>query len=160
MTVEPSAPLQKLRGEIDAIDQALLEMLVDRARISLQVAEIKKRQEAGTTYQPEREQEILERLQRLNKNLQSPLPNEHLERLWREILSTSRALQRSIIGGGTVAYLGPEGTFTEAAVLQRFGTSSRSEPASSIGEVFRMVEHEQVDYGVVPGGEFHRRGSE
>jgi len=49
-----------------------------------------------------------------------------------------------------IAFLGPEGTFTQAAALKHFGQSIRGIPLRAIDEVFREVEAGAADYGVVP----------
>src|SRR5690625_7550315 len=75
-----------------------------------------------------------------------PLPETSVALLFRELMSACLALERTL----EVAFLGPEGTFTEAAGLKHFGHAVRSRPLATIGEVFQQVEAGQVDYAVVP----------
>jgi chorismate mutase/prephenate dehydratase len=92
---------------------------------------------------PEREAEVVRRLVSENSG---PLPSAALQAIWSEILSSCRALEAAL----TIAYLGPQATFTHQAALQRFGSSVIYRPARSIAEVFDDVEHHRVDFGVVP----------
>jgi chorismate mutase/prephenate dehydratase len=135
--------LKAIRTRIDQIDQKLQDLISERARCALEVARLK--QDAGDReyYRPEREAQVLQTV--LGRN-QGPLDDEVVARLFREIMSACLALQRPI----TVAYLGPEGTYTQAAVLKHFGLSVTSCPLTAIDEVFREVEAGAVDYGVVP----------
>jgi chorismate mutase/prephenate dehydratase len=94
-------------------------------------------------YRPEREAEVLRKALERNRG---PLRNEEIARLFREIMSACLAQQEPL----KVAFLGPEGTFTQAAVLKHFGSSVRALPLPAIDEVFREVEGGIADFGVVP----------
>lgn len=131
--------LKQLRNEIDAIDDELLRLINARAQLAQQVG----RQKSGVVYRPERESQIFSRLQYANTG---PLRNEHIEHLFTEIISICRALEEPL----TVAYLGPQGTFSEEAVTKRFGSAVNSMPCSSIDDIFRKVESGAANYGVVP----------
>ena len=134
--------LEKLRKRIDEIDQEILNLLNKRTTIVLDVAHIK-RHENATYYSPEREREIVDRLTSLNKG---PFPNETLKFIYREILSASLALEEPL----SVAYLGPSATFTHLAALRHFGSSARFVPTESIKGVFDAVDSNKAEYGVVP----------
>jgi chorismate mutase/prephenate dehydratase len=134
--------LDDWRSRINDLDNQILNLLTQRAEAALQIGALKRRQEAPS-YAPEREAEILRRLTSDNRG---PLPAEAIEAIWREVLSGCRALERA----PTVAYLGPQATFTHQAALDRFGSGATLESARSIAEVFDVVERGQVDYGVVP----------
>ncbi|SDV51097.1 prephenate dehydratase [Chitinasiproducens palmae] len=134
--------LAPLRARIDEIDAALIDLLNQRARVALEVGEVKKHFDAPV-FRPERERQVIERLQRLG---QGPLANEHVEAIWRQIMSASRAIEAP----QAVAYLGPEGTFSEQAALAYFGDATDRVAAPSIDEVFRAVESGAVDFAVVP----------
>ncbi|MCP5159870.1 MAG: prephenate dehydratase [Gammaproteobacteria bacterium] len=139
-----AAGLQALRERIDALDQQILTLISERARCAQQVGVIK--QAAGATgnfYRPEREVQVLRRVIEAN---QGPLSNEEMARLFREIMSACLALEEPL----KIAFLGPEGTFTQAAALKHFGKSIYSIPLRAIDEVFREVEAGSADYGVVP----------
>lgn len=135
--------LQELRTQIDDIDDRLLRLISERARCAQQVAEVKA--SAGDTgfYRPEREAQVLRRVMEKNPG---PLNNEDMALLFREIMSVCLALEKPI----SVAYLGPEGTFTQEAVLKHFGQSALCLPMFAIDEVFREVDAGAASYGVVP----------
>jgi chorismate mutase/prephenate dehydratase len=141
---EPSVSLEALRQRIDALDNDILRLISERAACAQQVAEIKAEHEPGAVfYRPEREAQVLRRIMELN---QGPLDSEEMARLFREIMSACLALEQPV----KVAYLGPEGTFTQQAALKHFGESAISLPMAAIDEVFREVEAGAVNYGVVP----------
>jgi chorismate mutase / prephenate dehydratase len=136
--------ISELRASIDAIDDEFVRLLNERAGLSIQVGEIKRAIEAEPQlYRPDREAQILRRLSALNPG---PLPDEDLLRVMREIISSCLSLEQKL----RIAYLGPEGTFTHAAVLKHFGGAVEPVPMTSIGDVFRDVEAHASDYGVVP----------
>lgn len=143
---KPPAPLdlEKVRGQIDAIDEKIHALINDRARLA-QLVGISKTREGKTVdfYRPEREAQVLRMARERNTG---PLRDEEILRLFREIMSACLAQQEPL----KVAFLGPEGTFTQAAVLTHFGHSVRALPLSSIDEVFHEVEAGSADFGVVP----------
>jgi chorismate mutase/prephenate dehydratase len=135
--------LGAVRATIDAIDEQLHALLNERARLAQQVGISKTA--AGTTvdfYRPEREAQVLRMVKERNHG---PLRTEDLLRLFREIMSACLAQQEPL----KVAFLGPEGTFTQTAVLTHFGHSVRALPLPSVDEVFHEVESGSVDFGVV-----------
>jgi chorismate mutase/prephenate dehydratase len=132
-------PLKQLRDQIDAIDSELLKLVSTRADLARQIGQLKN----GMAYRPEREAQVLARLSKLNSG---PLANEQVARLFTEIMSLCRALEQPL----TVAYLGPRGTFSEEAVLKRFGSMVTTLACGSIDDVFRKVESGAAGYGVVP----------
>jgi len=134
--------LEKLRRLIDEIDDGILNLLNKRSAIVLDIARIK-RNENAKYYYPEREREILERLTTLNKG---PFPNGTLKVIYREILSASLSLEEPL----KVAYLGPPATFTHLAAMGHFGSSAQFVPTDSIKGVFNAVESNKAEYGVVP----------
>jgi chorismate mutase/prephenate dehydratase len=134
--------LKQVRDAIDAIDQELVERLNERARLVAEVGRIK--QDTGAPiFQPEREAEVVRRVVKASRG---PLPGTAIEAIYREIMSASRAIQRPL----SVAYLGPAGTFSELALLKKFGGSVQSQSCASIDEVFRAAESERADYAIVP----------
>jgi len=136
--------LLALRDRIDAIDGEIARLISERAECALKVAEVKKAAgEDVQFYRPEREAQVLRRAMERN---QGPLTDEEMARLFREIMSACLALEEPV----KVAYLGPEGTFTQQAALKHFGNSAQSHPLAAIDEVFREVEAGAVNYGVVP----------
>lgn len=137
--------LLSLRDRIDAIDSEIGRLISERARCAQQVAEVKKQSAGGNTlfYRPEREAQVLRKAMERNEG---PLSDEEMARLFREIMSACLALEQPV----KVAYLGPEGTFTQQAAAKHFGASARALPFASIDDVFREVEAGAVHYGVVP----------
>ena len=141
------AQLQALRNRIDSIDEKILELISERAQCAQTVAQVKQKSlPAGAKpvyYRPEREAWVLKHIMELNKG---PLDNEEMARLFREIMSACLALEEPL----KVAYLGPEGTFTQAAAIKHFGHSVISVPMAAIDEIFREVAAGAVQFGVVP----------
>ena len=136
--------LQAIRVRIDALDTQILELLNERARCAEQVAHAKLAEDPNAKfYRPEREAQILTRMLSIN---QGPLRNEQITHLFREIISSCLALEESMC----IAYLGPEGTFTQEATLKHFGLGVGTQSVDSIPQVFREVEAGRVRYGVVP----------
>jgi chorismate mutase / prephenate dehydratase len=134
--------LQDLRKQIDAIDAQLLELLSQRARLAQEVGHAKGRSQTQF-FSPERERQVFERLTAENPG---PLPGPALKAIYREIISASRALEAPM----RIAYLGPAGTFSHRAALDKFGTSSELKPCDTIPDVFDAVERHEADYGIVP----------
>jgi chorismate mutase/prephenate dehydratase len=144
-TVAPQISLAEVRGRIDAVDRELQDLISERARLAQVVGVTKRASGAPTSdfYRPEREAEVLRNVMERNAG---PLTNEEMVRLFREIMSACLAQQQPL----KVAFLGPEGTFTQQAVLKHFGHSVRALPLASIDEVFREVESGAADFGIVP----------
>jgi chorismate mutase/prephenate dehydratase len=142
--VPATANLSDIRNDIDAIDARIHALLNERARLAQLVGISKSASgKAVDFYRPEREAEVLRLALKRN---QGPLRNEEIARLFREIMSACLAQQEPL----KVAFLGPEGTFTQAAVIKHFGSSVRSLPLAAIDEVFHEVEGGVADFGVVP----------
>ena len=136
--------LASLRDEIDAIDAEVLTLLNRRARVAQRVGELKRAtDEHAQVFRPEREAQVVRRLGVLNDG---PLPDDAIATIYREIMSACRALERSAV----VAYLGPEGTYSEHAVILQFGRSVERRPCATIDEIFREVEATSSDFGVIP----------
>lgn len=139
--------LETLREAIDRIDQEIQRLINERAKCAQQVAEVKLRDSgAGENvlyYRPEREAQVLRRVMERN---QGPLSQEAVALLFREIMSACLALEEPM----RIAYLGPEGTFTQAAAIKHFGHAVKSVPQTTIDEVFREVHAGAAHYGVVP----------
>jgi len=142
----PAVPdLRSIRERIDEIDERIHELLNERARYAQQVG-LSKRGEGLSTadfYKREREAQVLRKALERNKG---PLRNEEIVRLFREIMSACLAQQEPL----KIAFLGPEGTFSQQAVLKHFGHSVRALPLPAISEVFEEVQAGHADFGVVP----------
>ena len=136
--------LDDLRNEIDELDQKLQDLLNQRAALAHKVAEVKTATDPNPVfYRPEREAQVLRRVKERN---QGPLDGETMARFFREVMSACLALEQRM----KVAFLGPEGTFTQQAALKHFGHAVESLPLGAIDEVFREVESGAANYGVVP----------
>ncbi|MCZ6887879.1 MAG: prephenate dehydratase [Gammaproteobacteria bacterium] len=136
--------LDEVRKRIDAVDRDLQRLLNERADLAQRVAKIKSAEtdEAPVFYRPEREAQILKRVRDEN---QGPLSDDNMARLFREIISCCLSLEQPL----TIAYLGPAGTYTEAAVLKQFGHFATTRAQTSVDEVFREVESGSAHYGLV-----------
>ncbi len=144
MTAAGKVDIVALRAQIDVIDEQIHALINERASWAQKVG-FSKAATGGAArfYRPEREAEVLRKALERNKG---PLSNEEILRLFREIMSACLAQQEPL----KVAFLGPEGTFTQQAVLKHFGHSVRSLALPSIDEVFHEVESGAADFGVVP----------
>lgn len=136
------ADLTKLRRRIDRVDTQILSLLNERLRLVGQIGKLKGRYSLPY-YDPTREKKIFERLRRRNAG---PLTDEALKRIFTELFSASRNLERPL----RVAFLGPRWTFTEQASRQHFGSAPAYVPLPAISEIFSEVERGDADYGVVP----------
>jgi chorismate mutase / prephenate dehydratase len=145
---KPSASaLQSFRTRIDAVDAQLHQLINERAALARAAGQAKLKDSASVDYyRPEREAEVLRLALQRNRKLKGGLKDEEILRLFREIMSACLAQEEPL----KVGYLGPEGTFTQAAVLRHFGHSVLALPLSSIDEVFQEVESAHADFGVVP----------
>ena len=136
--------LQAIRQRIDDIDLQVQALLNQRAEMAQEVARIKiANGEQTDFYRPEREAMVLRQVMERN---QGPLDAKEVARLFREIMSACLAAEKPL----QVAYLGPEGSFTQAATLKQFGGSVDPKPLSTIADVFHEVEVGNASYGVVP----------
>ncbi len=139
-----SPDLLKYRDKVDSIDSEILALLSQRAECAKAIGKIKQSQTVAVPfYRPEREKAVLERLVGLNKG---PLPDKEIHRLFREVMSACLALEMPM----DIAYLGPEGTFTQAAVLKQFGHSVNTVAMRTIPDVFKSVQSENAHFGIVP----------
>ncbi len=150
-TEDKTPSLASLRETIDALDANILQLLNERASAAVKVADAKKAEalangnpdEPLSFYRPEREAQIFRSLNEANTG---PLHNEHLHRIYKEIISSCLALEEKL----TIGFLGPEGTYSEEATLKHFGNSVSVSPYAAISEIFSAVEAGQVRFGVVP----------
>jgi chorismate mutase/prephenate dehydratase len=134
--------LQEHRQAIDRLDQQIVRLLNERTTHVLEIGQIKLKT-GDEIYAPHRERAVLQRVSRRN---QGPITNEGLRAIYREIMSSALALEKTL----TIAYLGPEATFTHQAAIKRFGASLRYVSQQTIADVFSEVSKHRADYGVVP----------
>ena len=134
--------INKLRKTVDLIDSRLVKLLNDRARVILGIGKLKEKTNSSV-YVPEREKEVYKKLTAKNAG---PLSSDALKAIFREIMSGSFELERPL----TIAYLGPECTFTHLASMKKFGSSVTYNACGTITDIFSEVEKGMADYGVVP----------
>ena len=134
--------IEKARKEIDSIDSQILDLLNRRGKKALEIARFKTLR-GKSYYSPEREKFILERLSKKNRG---PISEDGLKDIYREILSACRNLEAPL----KVAYLGPEGSFSHVAAMEKFGSSIEFIPSGDIAGVFTAVEKDEADLGMVP----------
>jgi chorismate mutase / prephenate dehydratase len=142
-TVDPGRDLLALRDRIDALDEKIQALIAERARCAKEIGVVKGLTSTADFYRPEREAQVLRRVVERNKG---PLSNDEMVRLFRELMSACLAQEEPL----KVAYLGPEGTFTQSAVFKHFGHSVHDIAVSTIDEVFFEVHAGAADFGVAP----------
>ena len=141
---ENELDLKAVREEIDALDEQIQRLISERARLAFRVRKSKgSLPSAVDYYRPEREAQVLRAV--IERN-QGPLSDSEMLRLFREIMSACLAQQEPL----KVAYLGPEGTFTQQAVHRHFGHSVHELSHPAIDAVFEQVQAGEADFGVVP----------
>jgi len=144
MTQPDPDSLAGLRQSIDAVDDQVLGLLNQRAKLAAEVGRLKSAAEPETIFHaPKREREVLARLESVNPG---PFPSAAVRTVFQEVMSACLSLEKPL----RVAFLGPEGTFTHLAARHQFGGSSQALPQGTIAAVFQAVERQRADYGVVP----------
>ncbi|MFN3409222.1 MAG: prephenate dehydratase [Limisphaerales bacterium] len=134
--------LTEHRKAIDALDEQLVRLLNERTKHVLEIGELK-RKAGEEIYAPHRELAVLNRVCKLNPG---PIPNDSIRAIYREIMSSALSVEKSM----TIAYLGPEATFTHQAAIKKFGSSLRYAAQRTIADVFAEVARGRAEYGVVP----------
>ncbi|MCX7633654.1 MAG: chorismate mutase, partial [Turneriella sp.] len=134
--------MKDLREQIDRIDAEIVRLIGQRAEIAREIAAQKSRENLPL-YQPDREQQVYEKIARLNPGI---LDDESLRNIYREIMSATLKLEGSL----QVGYLGAEGSFSHQAALRKFGRSLSLLPFRTIEDVFQAVQRREIRYGVVP----------
>ncbi|MFO8015077.1 MAG: prephenate dehydratase [Phycisphaerae bacterium] len=135
--------LESLRQRIDDIDAELVDLLNERARCAVEVGKVKRETGEAAIYSPGREREVLEHVIACNEG---PLTDDTLMAIWKEMMSGSLSLEKAL----KVAYLGPEGSFSHLAALEKFGRSVDLVAVRDISAVFDHVARAAADYGIVP----------
>src|SRR6056300_670186 len=140
----PNTDLDSIRARIDLLDQQIQVLINERAGLARDAGMSKTRTgKVSDYYRPERESHVLKSVIERNEG---PLRDEEMLRLFREIMSACLAQQEPL----KIAYLGPEGTFTQQAVHRHFGHSVHTSSLPTIDEVFEQVQGGDADFGVVP----------
>lgn len=134
--------LDELRKKIDRIDQQLVQLLNERAKVVVEIGKLKSQTERPV-YAPDREKQVMEKVIKAN---QGPLPDRTIKAIWRELMSGSFILEKPL----RIGYLGPQGSFSHAAAMLKFGQSVEYEPLTNIAAIFEEVSRGHCDLGVVP----------
>ncbi|MHB9037225.1 MAG: prephenate dehydratase [Armatimonadota bacterium] len=134
--------ISEYRKKIDEIDKQLVDMINERANCALEIGKMKDKS-SKSIFAPEREKQVLGGVL---KNNRGPLSDGSMGAIFREVISACRALEKPI----SVAYFGPAGSNTHIASILKFGESTDFISANTIPDVFSAVEHNEVNYGVVP----------
>ncbi|MFH0763419.1 MAG: prephenate dehydratase [Candidatus Omnitrophota bacterium] len=134
--------MKALRKAVDSIDSQILSLLNKRAEVILRIGKVKAKKNESV-YAPDREKDVYKKLASKNKG---PIQTDSVKAIFREIMSSALQLERPL----TIAYLGPEFTFTHLASMKKFGSSVNYAPCGTITDVFSEVEKARADYGVVP----------
>jgi chorismate mutase/prephenate dehydratase len=135
--------LEAIRKKIDAIDLDLVRLVNERAKLAVEIGRLKRQAGQNAAYAPEREREVLERVAAASKG---PLKETTLRAIWKELMSGSLALEMP----AKAVYLGPEGSFSHLAALEKFGRSVDLAAVRDIASVFDTVSRGGADYGIVP----------
>lgn len=134
--------LDELRDKIDGLDEQILKLLNERAQCAVDIGAIKRSTDAAY-YVPEREKAVFARLREANSG---PLPEKAVRAIYREVISSIRALEKRI----SVAFLGPSDTFSHMAAMRVFGVTAEYHPLATLSDIFTEVERKRIDYGIVP----------
>ncbi len=138
----PEEELQKIRSEIDQLDGQIISLIQKRAEFAQEIGRVK-RNAGDPIYRPDRERDVYEKV---SSRSQGPLPASVIRAIYREMMSGTIALEHPL----RIGFLGPEGSFSHEALRSKFGSSIDSFPQPTIPDVFREVDSEKLDYGVVP----------
>lgn len=133
-------PLESLRKEIDVIDSKLVHLLNDRANVSINIGLAKGN---SNIHIPAREQAVYDKIAALN---QGPLTKESIHAIYREIMSASIHLQKQI----SVAFLGPSGSYSHQAAMDKFGQGVAYSSQPTISDVFKAIDAKLVTYAIIP----------
>jgi len=134
-----------LRSKIDKIDKSLYDLIQKRAKIAVEIGNVKSKIAPNSSfYKPDRESKILRNI--ISSNKKGLLPDKNIRTIFKNIISGCLSLEEVL----KVSYLGPEGTHSEAAVLNQFGSIIKRKPSLSIEDVFSEVLNQEANLGLVP----------
>ena len=134
-----------LRSKIDKIDKSLYDLIQKRAKIAVEIGNVKSKIAPNSSfYKPDRESKILRNI--ISSNKKGLLPDKNIRTIFKNIISGCLSLEEVL----KVSYLGPEGTHSEAAVLNQFGLIIKRKPSLSIEDVFSEVLNQEANLGLVP----------
>jgi chorismate mutase/prephenate dehydratase len=119
-----SNQVEELREQIDNLDTSIVNLLNERAMLALDIDNVKKEiadneMKVNEPHDPAREMEVYEQSLKIQQINKGPLPNSTLVSIFREIMSASLSLNKEL----KIGYLGPRGTYSHQATVNRFGDS-------------------------------------
>jgi chorismate mutase len=145
MTKPPVAPaLGDLRKEIDRIDEAMHQLLMERAEIIDRLIAVKRSQETGSAFRPAREAEMMRRLVKRHKGI---LPLDTVESIWRVIISTFTYVQAPF---SVHADLSAGDALMRDSARFHFGFTVPFVPHMGAAGVVAAVSKSKGDLGLVP----------
>ena len=127
-----SSEINRVRKQIDELDQQIQKLISQRANCARRVAEIKIADNKPLYYRPEREAQVLRAVMARNDD---SLKSESMVRIFREIMSACLAVEQPL----SVSFLGPEGTFTQEAMLKHFGHAVMGVSQVAVNDIFSDV---------------------
>jgi chorismate mutase/prephenate dehydratase len=140
---QPLPALGNARAKIDTLDDQILRLLEQRANVARDIAAVKRAAAVEVFHDPERERQVLERLVKRGGDR---FPPDAIRAVFREVMSACLSVEEPL----RVAFLGPEGTFSQMAARRLFGLQARYRDCATIEAVFETVQSKDATYGVVP----------
>ena len=132
------------RHEIDRIDTAMHELLIERSQIIDRLIAVKKTEETGSAFRPAREAEMMRRLVR---NHRGNLPLDTVESIWRVIISTFTYVQAPF---AIHADLSAGDALMRDSARFHFGFTVPFVPHMGAASVVEAVTESKGDLGLVP----------
>jgi chorismate mutase len=137
--------LTDLRKEIDRIDEAMHQLLIERGEIIDRLIAVKRSQDSGTSaFRPAREAEMMRRLVKRHKGI---LPLDTVESIWRVIISTFTYVQAPF---SVHADLSAGDALMRDAARFHFGFTVPFVPHMGAAGVVAAVSASKGDLGLVP----------
>lgn len=145
MSDDTGQSVEKLQSELQQLDEQLQDLLQRRLLLCHQLI-ASETDLPDPTSQTRTVQHLVERNRQVSSGHPVQFGSTAIERLFTEISAECREVCRPLV----VAYLGPEGTYTQAAAFKHFGQAAETRPYTAIDDVFRAVETGECPIGIVP----------
>ncbi|HET9716111.1 MAG TPA: chorismate mutase [Pseudolabrys sp.] len=137
--------LTELRAEIDRIDEAMHQLLIERSEIIDRLIAVKRSQDTGTSaFRPAREAEMMRQLVARHKGI---LPLDTVESIWRVIISTFTFVQAPF---SVHADLSAGDALVRDSARFHFGFTVPFVPHMGAAGVVAAVSESKGDLGLVP----------
>lgn len=138
-------PLDELRADVDRIDRAIVELLVERTAVVREIGAVKNdRRDGRLAVRPAREAELLRRLTALAGDR---LPAAVLVRMWRELLAYTTRLQTPV---SVAVFTPPSGLVTWDLARDHFGSLTPMTRVDSVSQALRALGAGSATVAVVP----------